>query len=141
MFLYIHIQFVMVACFGTFTKADDLELDGECTLRKTQCKDFKQERWLQLRKSIEIKHRITHQYHSRYSQIRPEAYNIETLHYGDCVRENMNKLIQGIEEKNGGGIRSTTVLVDWQRQRSVDFHGFRLLTVTLFHLCLIAVLF
>ena len=32
---------------------------------------------------------------------------------------------QGIEDNNRGGSRSTTVLVDWQRQRSVDFPFFR----------------
>ena len=29
--------------------------------------------------------------------------------------------VQGIEDDGGGGSRSTTGLVDWQRQRSVDF--------------------
>ena len=29
--------------------------------------------------------------------------------------------VQGIEDDDRGGSRSTTGLVDWQRQRSVDF--------------------
>ena len=33
--------------------------------------------------------------------------------------------IQGNKDDNGGGIISTTGLVDWQRQRSVDFPCFQ----------------
>ena len=49
--------------------------------------------------------------------------------------------VQGIEDNNGGGSGFTTGPVDWQRQRSVDFLAFRLITVTLSRLCLVAVLF
>ena len=33
--------------------------------------------------------------------------------------------VQGIEDDDGGGNRSTTGLVDWQRQQSVDFPCFQ----------------
>ena len=53
--------------------------------------------------------------------------------------------VQGIEDDNGGGSRSTTGLVDWQRQRSVDFLCFQVAnsnTVSsLSSRCLVLILF
>ena len=55
--------------------------------------------------------------------------------------EEDRRRVHGIEDNDRGGSRSTTGLVDWQRQRSVDLLAFSLLTVTLSHLCLVAVSF
>ena len=55
------------------------------------------------------------------------------------------KRVQGIEDDDGGGRILTTVLVDWQRQRSVDFPCFQVANSnTVLYLpscCLVLILF
>ena len=62
----------------------------------------------------------------------------------DALAEDRRR-VQGIEDDNGGGSGSTTGLVDWQRQRSVDFPRFQVAssnTVSFMSICcLVLILF
>ena len=53
--------------------------------------------------------------------------------------------VQGIEDDEGGDSRSTTGLVDWQQQRSVDFPSFQIANIntvsSLSSCCLVLIFF